>query len=112
MSSEAASGTAAALAEGEYPLKEMRMVMHRTMERVRADTPEDGGTALGLQVRSMVQARATTQAMLGALDGNSSGQSANGGQGGTQGGSGSGGGQGGGGSGGSGGSGGGGKGGH
>jgi len=82
MNAEAASGMAAALADGGYALKEMRMVMQRTMERVRAETPEDAGTGLALQVRTMAQARTTTQAMLGALDGNGAGRNAENGQGG------------------------------
>ena len=86
MNAEAASGMAAALADGGYALRDMRMVMQRTMERVRAETPEDAGTSLALQVRTMAQARTMTQAMLGALDGNGPGRSAGNGQGGTQGG--------------------------
>ena len=82
MNAEAASGMAAALADGGYALRDMRMVMQRTMERVRAETPEDAGTSLALQVRTMAQARTTTQAMLGALDGNGAGRNAENGQGG------------------------------
>jgi hypothetical protein len=83
MNTEAASGMAAALAEGGYALKDMRMVMQKTMERVRAENPEDAGTGLALQVKTMAQARTTAQAMLGALEGNGPGQSAGSGQGGS-----------------------------
>ena len=89
MGAQAASETAEALASSGYSLQEMSRVMQHTMERVRAEVPEDGGAALALQVRSMTRTRMTAQAMLGALDGSGPGQSANGGQGGTKGGSGS-----------------------